>query len=414
MDMRSGFGMALLAAMATGLVSCKTMDSSTISTSKNSATACSIAALPDFDHLPAIAELPNPFLGLNGKIIKSRQDWACRRAQIGAQAQAYELGTKPAAPERVTAEVQGENLVVNVADKGKNISFTAKITYPKTGKAPYPAVIGMGGSWINNEELAKQGVAVIQFPNNDIAEQLNTNSRGKGKFFELYGADHSAGALIAWAWGVSRLIDALEITPTSHINASRLGVTGCSRNGKGALVAGAFDERIKLTIPQESGAGGSASWRVSDDQKAAGQNVQTLAQIVTENVWLTDSFKRFGQAANRLPIDQHSLMGMVAPRGLLVIENTSMEWLGNRSAYTAALGAREIWRAFGSEADFGFSQLGGHNHCQLPDAQVPEIAAFVQKFLLDGTSVSSPLFKSDQEFTLNKDVWIPWKTPQLK
>ncbi|GGY84167.1 hypothetical protein GCM10011613_31350 [Cellvibrio zantedeschiae] len=412
--MRAGYVSLSVAAIAACLVSCQAADSSKTSSRASTAAACSLPALPDFAQLPVISELPNPFVGLNGKTIKSKKDWACRRAEIGAQAQAYELGTKPAAPERITAELQGENLIVSVADKGKTISFTAKITYPKTGKAPYPAVIGMGGSWLNNEELAKQGVAVIQFPNNDVAEQLNGSSRGKGKFFELYGADHSAGALIAWAWGVSRLIDGLEATPASRINASRLGITGCSRNGKGALVAGAFDERIKLTIPQESGSGGSASWRVSDDQKAAGQNVQTLAQIVTENVWFTDSFKRFGQSANRLPIDQHSIMGMVAPRGLLVIENTSMEWLGNRSAYTAVLGAREIWRAHGIETDFGFSQLGGHNHCQLPAAQVPEVNAFVQKFLLDAVKTDTAIFKSDQEFDLNKDRWINWKTPQLK
>jgi len=55
---------------------------------------------------------------------------------------------------------------------------------------------------------------------------------------------------MAWAWGVSRIIDALEVTPAARINPTKVGVTGCSRNGKGALVAGAFDTRIALTIPQ--------------------------------------------------------------------------------------------------------------------------------------------------------------------
>lgn len=410
--MRFPLSLAVLVLMTSGLVACKTANSQ--SSHDQEVAACAELKLADMSQLPVIAELPNPFLKVNGKMIRTKKDWACRRAEIGAQAQAYQLGDKPAAPEQVKAELQGDNLLVTVIEKGKTLSFTAKITIPKMGKAPYPAIIGMGGSWINNEALAKQGIALIQFPNNEIAEQLNGDSRGKGKFYEVYGSDHSAGALMAWAWGVSRLIDALELTPNSPINVSRLGITGCSRNGKGALVAGAFDERIKLTIPQESGSGGSASWRVSDDQKAAGQNVQTLSQIVTENVWFADKFKHFGQSANRLPYDQHSLMGMVAPRELLVIENTSMEWLGNRSAYTAALAAREIWRAHGIESHFGFSQLGDHNHCQLPEAQVLEVAAFVQKFLLDDVTANTVLFKSDAEFQVNKEKWINWQTPQLK
>lgn len=412
--MRAGFALSALAMfLVSGLVGCNSTDSP-VAKLPYAGSTCVVSPLADVDHLPVISELPNPFKGLTGKLITTKKDWICRRAEIGAQAQAYELGVKPGVPEHVSAELQGENLVVRVADKGHEIKFTAKITYPKAGKAPYPAMIGMGGSWINNEELAKQGVAVIQFPNNDIAEQLNGSSRGKGKFFELYGAEHSAGALMAWAWGVSRLIDGLEKTPASQINASRLGITGCSRNGKGALVAGAFDERIKLTIPQESGSGGSSSWRVSDDQKAKGQNVQTSSQIVTENVWFSENFKNFSQSANRLPFDHHSLMGMVAPRGLLVIENTSMEWLGNRSAYTASLAAREIWRALGEENSFGFSQLGDHNHCQYPQAQVPELNAFVQKFLLDDAKADTAIFKSDQEFAVDKDRWINWKTPKLK
>src|SRR6185503_15541964 len=139
---------------------------------------------------------------------------------------------------------------------------------PTTGVAPYPAIIGVGASSLNNSVLSSRGVAVINFPNNELAQQINQSSRGVGKFYELYGSGHSAGSLMAWAWGVSRLIDALEKTPAANIDPTRLGVTGCSRNGKGALTVGAFDERIKLTIPQESGSGGAASWRVSDAQRA--------------------------------------------------------------------------------------------------------------------------------------------------
>ena len=103
---------------------------------------------------------------------------------------------------------------------------------------------------------------MINFNNDDMAAQQSTGSRGQGKFYTLYGSSHSASAMTAWAWGVGRIIDALEITPSAKIDTKRIGVTGCSRNGKGAMLAGAFNPRIVLTLPQESGAGGSACWRV--------------------------------------------------------------------------------------------------------------------------------------------------------
>ncbi len=91
--------------------------------------------------------------------------------------------------------------------------------------------------------------------------------------------------MTAWAWGVSRVIDVLENTPTLKLDLTKLAVTGCSRNGKGALVVGAFEPRIALTIPQESGSGGAGCWRISDAMLAAGTTTQTASEIVGENVW---------------------------------------------------------------------------------------------------------------------------------
>jgi len=383
-------------------------------TRENSGADCAIPALDDFAALTVIAGLPDPFLSLDGTRITRKSDWRCRRAEIAAQAQVYELGEKPSAPQTVSGNINGDSLRVTIEENGKTIEFDAQIILPKTGSAPYPAVIGIGQSFLQNDELLSRGVALINFPNNALAEQVNGASRGKGSFYDIYGSDHSAGAMMAWAWGVSRLIDALESTDGSQINPARLGVTGCSRNGKGALIAGAFDERIALTIPQESGSGGAASWRVSDAQVAAGQNVQTLRQIVTENVWLAEDFARFSESATKLPFDHHSIMAMVAPRGLLVIENTSMEWLGNESTYTASLAAREIFTAMGIADRMGISQIGDHGHCQLPDSQVPELRAFVDKFLLDNAEADTQVVKTDGEFSVDRERWIEWETPVLQ
>ncbi|MCI4338669.1 MAG: hypothetical protein L3J72_05145, partial [Thermoplasmata archaeon] len=293
---------------------------------------CAPYVPPAYAALPVNPKLPDPFLSANGARITHKDEWACRRAEIGAQAQAYELGPEPGKPASVTGSSGGSSITVTVSNSaGKTISFSAPITYPTTGKPPYPAMIGIGGIEIGPSELNAMGVASIIFPNDTIAAEVDASSRGQGEFYDLYGSTHPAGAMMAWAWGVSRLIDAIEQTPAAKIDPGRLGVTGCSRDGKGALVVGAFEERIVLTIPQESGSGGAASWRVSDAQLASGTEVQTLSEITGENVWFRSSFAQFGHTASKLPFDHHMIEGMVAPRALLVIENTSQVWLGDLS-----------------------------------------------------------------------------------
>lgn len=376
---------------------------------------CPVPAMPSFSSLPSNSKLPDPFVFMNGSRMKKKKEWNCRRAEIASLAQEFVYGYKPETNFATTNGLFAEDkITVNVDDNGKTIAFTCSITYPTTGSQPYPAMIGMGGSNLNNAELLKMGVAIITFPNNKVAEQMNGSSRGKGLFYEMYGSDHSASAIMAWAWGVSRLIDALEKTPAARIDPTRLGITGCSRNGKGALAAGAFEERIKLTVPQEPGAGGAASWRVSDAQKAAGKNVQTLSQIVGENVWFRSEFGQFGRASDKLPLDQHMIAALCAPRALLFLENTSMEWLSPTSAWITANAAHKVWEALEIPDKMGFSQIGGHNHCALPDSQMPELRAYVMKFMVGNSSDDTVIMKTDSGVSLDGERWIDWNVPRLK
>ena len=124
------------------------------------------------------------------------------------------------------------------------------------------------------------------------------------KFYDLYGANATA-SMIAWAWNVSRILDALEMMPATNINTKRLGITGYPRNSKGALVAGVFEERTALTTPQESGSGDSACWRLSDYQLAQGQVVQTASKIVMENVCFSEETANYSTRVDLLPFDHH-------------------------------------------------------------------------------------------------------------
>jgi hypothetical protein len=326
------------------------------------------------------------------------------------QLQTYELGTLPAAPQSVTASFSGNSLSITVSDQGRSISFSVSINKP-SGSGPFPAIIAYGAASIP----IPAGVATITFNNDDIAAQQGGNSRGQGKFYTLYGSSHSAGAMTAWAWGVGRIIDALERTPAAGIDPARVGVTGCSRNGKGALVAGALEPRIALTLPQESGSGGSACWRLSDWQRSRGDNVQTASQIVGENVWLGPAFNARVNNVASLPFDHHQLAGLVAPRAIYIMENSDMEWLGRTSTYGCMGAARKQWEALGALDRFGYSQVGGNSHCSFPSAkQGTELSAFIGKFLLNQSGGNTNIYRTEATHSgFSLATWASWSVPNL-
>jgi hypothetical protein len=314
----------------------------------------------------------------------------------------------PPKPSSVTASFSGTTLTINVSQGGKSISFTASITFPTTGTKPYPAIIGFIGGSIP----IPAGVALINFNNDDIAAEVSASaSRGVGKFYTLYGSTATAGAMTAWAWGVSRIIDALEITPGANINPAKIGVTGCSRDGKGAMVAGALEPRIVLTIPQESGSGGSACWRISGAALAAGANIQTAPEIVGEDPWFSTAFNTYCKQVNNLPFDHHMLAGLVAPRGMLVIEN-NIDWLGPQSTYPCMKAASLIWQALGASDNFGYSETTPHSHCAFPSSQTAVLNAFINKFLLGQSTSTSGIMQTDQT-SVNPASWINWSVPTL-
>jgi (4-O-methyl)-D-glucuronate---lignin esterase len=104
-------------------------------------------------------------------------------------------------------------------------------------------------------------------------------------------------------------------------------------------------------------------------------------------------------------------MAMVAPRALLVTGNPDYEWLADESGSVCSKAAKEVWNAFGVPDRFGFSIVGKHLHCEVPDHQIPEIEAFVDKFLLGKEDVNTNIATAPYHTDLSH--WIKWKTPDL-
>jgi len=364
---------------------------------------------PAFSDLPVITSLPDPFQWADSTTrITYRSDWIRRRAEIGAEIEHYEIGQKPPRPDSITASFSRSDSVlhVNVTVNGKTLVLTSKVVLP-AGPGPFPAVIGINfpsGS-IPSSIFTSRNIAEIPYYHNQVTTYGGPQTTDP--YYQLYPNLNptNTGQYSAWAWGVSRLIDGLEqVQDSLPIDLNHIAVTGCSYAGKLALFAGAFDERIALTIAQESGGGGATSWRYSHSEPLG--SVEDIDN--TDYNWFRDSLQQFsGDNVSRLPEDHHELMAMCAPRALYVTANPDYLWLSNPSCDVCSRACQRAYNDLRIGDRFGYSIVGGHLHCQVPDIQIPEIGMFVDKFLLGKDSINTNyVVDSPYTYTIDTSPWI--------
>ena len=354
-------------------------------------------ALLGYDQLKECRKLPNPLEWSNGKgAVKDFSEWEQRRSEIAAEIQHYGIGKKPSVDsQNVKAYMKGDTLIVEVTVNGETLTLRSAIHYPKTGKAPYALMIGTSMLSLPKPLFENRPIATMTFHEdqvNDYSQWRPHHERGEHPFDRLYPELKDNGAYSEWAWGLSRLIDGLQQlgAEKTKIDTRHIGVTGCSYAGKMALFCGAFDERIALTIAQEPGGGGAAAWRISHQM----DSVECLEK--TDYHWFLESMRTTfsGDSVYRMPYDHHELCAMVCPRALLILGNPDYKWLADRSAWVSVQAARQVWQQFGIEDRMGYSIVGGHPHCVLPESQYPEVEAFIDKFLLERVKDTSNIQKA--------------------
>lgn len=342
-----------------------------------------VPEMPAADQLPIIRELPDAL-----ESVTSFSDWSKRRSDIGHLIQHYGIGIKPAVKaSQVKARIEDDTLVVDVTVGQEVLRLKSYIRYPKTGQAPYALMIGTDMIALPRQLFEDRPIATATFVSaqvNDYKQFGKHHDRGEHHFDRLYPQLKDNGAYSEWAWGMSRLIDGLQLLgpEVTKIDTKHIGVTGCSYAGKMALYCGAFDERIALTIAQEPGGGGAAAWRKSHELTLAGKNLEDIDK--TDYHWFLESQKENfrGDSVYRLPYDQHELCAMICPRALLLLGNPDYEWLADGSMLSSAEAAKKVWEHFGISDRMGWSIVGKHGHCRLPETQYPEVQAFIDRFLL--------------------------------
>jgi hypothetical protein len=193
------------------------------------------------------------------------------------------------------------------------------------------------------EQTIDRGYAFATFYNGDVEPDRPNAPEGIRAQLPSY----DWGTIAAWAWGLQRAVDYL--VSVGALDPQRIAVVGHSRNGKAALVAGAFDERIALVIPLQAGCGGT-----SPSRGKIGESVKQINDRFPH--WFNAQFKKFNEQPERLPFDQHSLIALCAPRPILLSNAVEDTWANPAGQFEMLQAADPVYRLLGTDG-LGAQQL---------------------------------------------------------
>jgi hypothetical protein len=297
--------------------------------------------------------LPDPLVAADGTPV-TRESWPERRAEILELFRQHVYGRAPIdRPENLSFRTIEEDpaaldgratrrlveISFDTPHAGRQ-SFQTQLYIPNKAKRPVPAVVLLQFRGLTDQatpSLIDRGYAIAILDRTQLAaDDAATYRDGIINAFSGPGdlPPDAWRAFGVWAWGASRVLDYLETVP--EIDARRVAVNGVSRMGKTALWAGANDPRFAAVISTESGCGGAAISR-----RAYGETVRRINTVFPH--WFCENFQQFNGHEAELPLDQHMLVALVAPRPVYVASADEDLWSDPRGEFLACVGADPVY-----------------------------------------------------------------------
>jgi hypothetical protein len=390
--------------------------------------------MPGVDTLPVRKAMPDVLVMNDGSRVTTPRQWQRRRTEMRRILSYYAVGQMPPAPGNVKGVEAGQELVLDGTVKYRQVHLTfgpsRKLTLdigiftPVTG-THFPAIILQSGSVpgapvlprlppganqgrgedvlrlvapeaptpimpagtgqsptaakiaADHTVVFRRGYALVVYYPNDCAEDTTLrNPDGSWafrdtRFFPVY-PGYDWGILAAWAWGASRVADYLEQDP--NIDSIRLIITGASRNGKSAMVAAAFDDRL-AAAPVVTGGGGIGAYRL-----AGPRNSETL-DIMQKKYpnWFSPNLHQFWGQVDKLPFDEHWFLALAAPRPFISLEGTTDTISLPEAVKASILAARPAYSLLGVADRLGV-HYSDHGHA-FTDADWTAMLDFFDKTL---------------------------------
>ena len=270
---------------------------------------------PNFDALPSIPFLPNPLvIDEGGKDIpvETLSQWNEQREYIKQQVKHLISGIFPAPPENFKVNVLEKRIENGVKIEMIELRFgenhQAKLTlelFTPPGEGPFPVFMTQWNHRGWAQVAVRRGYMGLVYAGADARDDTR-------EYLALY-PEYDWSTLMTRAWGAHRAVDYLYTL--DEVDKSRIALTGHSRNAKQSLLAAAFDDRITAVISSSGGTGGEFPYRYTDERHA-NESIEFLYSRRTH--WAHPSIRFYVGREHKLPIDQNSLMALIAPNALLL------------------------------------------------------------------------------------------------